>query len=241
MLHLNCRRVATAPNMVCAALIACITVLLPLAARAGSFYSLQKPQSDRLSSSSPLFTNYDGDGQNASRYTREWPIDLIFYGNATVTKTYDALNSIGISDRSGSPEQEPWKPYANANLRFNTSLGAKSGCSGNTNMHVRVYSPGGPEDRAAWYDPFRNHGSFVVATAHEDIGEDQCGGQAHKVFGYSELVENAVINRLSARYYTQSQHAQEHNYEGMGPRETKAEPGHVWWSNGLASAVVIAP
>ncbi len=239
--HVENRPLTTVPNVVCAGLIVCITVLLPLAASAGSFYSMQRVQSDRLSSSSPLFANYDGDGANALRTTREWPVNLIFYGNATVRKTYDALNSIGISDRSGSREYEPWKPDANAHLRFNSSLGAKSGCNGNTDMHVRVYSPGGAEETAAWSDPFRNHGSFVVATTHEDIGESQCGGQAHKVFGYSELVENSVINALAPNYFTQSQHAQEHNYEGRGPREIKSEPGHVWWSNGLASAVVVQP
>src|SRR4051812_6793105 len=116
----------------------------------------------RLSSGGDYFLNYDG-GKNLRPSTRDWPVSLIFYTDASVNRVksfYD--DERGYNRRGG----RLWEPYRySTKIRFDGDKGKKTDCNENaSDNHFRVY--GGYNDR--FYDP--GWGYYVVATAHVDHG-----------------------------------------------------------------------
>ena len=108
------------------------------------------------------FRNFDFDSQRASAGNVDWPVDLVFWGNASVDKVYAGIgwslagsNEYGrLNDGTGAI----WVP----------SAGRKSGlCSG---THFRLYAP------PVGYLSNRKLGHYVIATAHVD--KNECFGSA---------------------------------------------------------------
>jgi hypothetical protein len=125
------------------------------------------------------FYNYDFDSQSAVDTNVDWPVDMIFWGNASISKVY---NKIGWT-WAGSNEY----------MLLNTGSGATWVTAGGrkdtlcTDTHYRLYAP------AVGYftDPVLGH--YVIATMHLD--KNECG--TSPTYGWNETAEKNVANRAA--------------------------------------------
>ncbi|HEV8452879.1 MAG TPA: hypothetical protein VGQ45_15705 [Gaiellales bacterium] len=133
------------------------------------------------------FYNYDFDSRTAAATNVDWPVDMIFYGNASVSKVYA---KIGWS-WSGSNEY----------MLLNSGSGATWVSAGGrknticTDTHYRLYAPA-----AAGYftDPVLGH--YVIATTHLD--KNECG--TSPTYGWNETAEQHVAARAAQEWGTRS-------------------------------------
>jgi hypothetical protein len=124
--------------------------------------------------------NYDTNSKVLDSKNVDWPVSLIFWGNATVAKVY---NKIGW----------PW-PGSNEYMRLNdgdgavwvSSAGRKTGICGET--HFRLYA----DSDGSLSSPVL--GKYVIATAHLD--KDECGRSPK--YGWNETAEANVAARAIA-------------------------------------------
>lgn len=131
--------------------------------------------------------NYDFSSESATSTNVEWPIDLVFYNNATINGVKNMLS--GTYWVPGSEE------YARLNNRYmgtgwvwDSDGGEKTGVPTcwTTTKHYRIYAPSSLD---AFYNPA--YGFYVVGSTHEDIDEIP-GCDAH--YNYSEAVEQDIAN-----------------------------------------------
>lgn len=187
------------------------------------------PRLVRLSETGPAFLGYDGDA-SAETTGRDWPVSLVFAGNASIAKVKRALRAIGLR-RTGRTTYLGYR-LRGGQLRFDSDNGLKSRCNANgTDVHVRLYAPA-PADR--FRDP--KLGSYVVGTTHLDRA-DGCGVPP-TVFGFSELAERRVATLLARRGRpVQPGRLALGNAEPY--RRDLTQPAHIWWSDGRATLVTI--
>ena len=170
------------------------------------------------------FWNYDFTTNLVRANKVDWPIALVFFGNATVNKVKGILGN--EYDRTGS------RMYARLNdgikWRWDTDKGRKTtACPGLPTQpwwarHYRVYADG--DDRlynASW-------GFYVIGSTHYDVRECAASG---KQFGWSELSEDWITYRWNVNgYWVQN------DWTGFAnPEPFRVEGTHVWDSNGRAS------
>ena len=130
------------------------------------------------------FYNYDFDSQTAASNNVDWPVDLIFYGNASISKVFNKMHWVW----SGSNEYE----------RVTTKSGAVWVSSGGrknticTDTHFRLYAP-----KVGYFtDPVLGH--YVIGTAHLD--KNECGSSP--TYGWNETAEANVAARAVAVWGT---------------------------------------
>jgi hypothetical protein len=192
-----------------------------LARRSPTFY--------RLSDTGPAFLNYDGDA-SFDGAQRDWPVSLVFVGNATIGKVKSALRGLGLT-RRGNVHYLGYR-VGSASARFDGDRGLKTVCDANgTDVHVRLYAPT-PADR--FRDP--EFGSFVVATTHLDRA-DGCSVPP-QLFGFSEDAERRVGELVARRgWRVQPDLLALGNAEPL--RRDVLDPTHIWWSDGRATLVTV--
>jgi hypothetical protein len=194
----------------------------------------------RLSSGgNDRFINYDGQ-PNFDQHGRDWPIDLVFYNNASVNKVKDGLARFGYSG-SGSTEHEGYTRNYNARnhgFRFDSDRGRKTACDVNHNdNHYRLYAPPS-QDRL--YDP--TYGYYVVGSTHLDHNE--CTDHPTH-FGFSERVEYAIGTKANTIWTVTRNHLALYNSEGYdrngnpGVRRDMNEPSHYWMNDGNATIILL--
>ena len=145
------------------------------------------PHFVRLSENGPAFLDYDGE-PTLETSGRDWPVSLIFTGDASIAKVKSALRSVGLT-RSGLTNYLAYR-VGSGTLRFNADKGLKTPCDSNgTDVHVRLYAPTATD---RFVDP--RFGSVVVGTTHVDHG-DGCSVPP-TVFGSSEVAERRVAGLL---------------------------------------------
>jgi len=126
------------------------------------------------------FYNYDFDSQTASATNVDWPVDLIFYGNASVSKVYNGI----AWTWSGSNEYELLSTGSGA--AWVASSGRKDTLC--TDTHFRVYAP------AIGYFKSKALGHYVIATSHLD--KNECGSSP--TYGWNETAEANVAARAAS-------------------------------------------
>jgi hypothetical protein len=192
---------------------------------AGHSTPTQDLKYDGLSSSGARFLNYDG-SLNLDKNQRDWPITLLFYGNASISKAY---NLTGYTN-GGSDEFEPYKLTSTAHGHFHKEGGRKSGCSNARDTHLRVYANGHDQ---RLYDP--HYGYIAVASTHYDHGECASG---NVWYGDSEEAEFQIVSIARNKGYTVHQDAiQTHNYERH--HTIRRDPHHIWENDSSASAIKV--
>jgi hypothetical protein len=126
------------------------------------------------------FYNYDFDSQSAVATNVDWPVDMIFYGNASISKVYNKIGWIW----GGSNEY----------MLLNTGSGATWVSAGGrkntfcTDTHYRLYAPA---STGYFTDPVLGH--YVIATMHLD--KNECGSSP--TYGWNETAEQNVANRAA--------------------------------------------
>jgi hypothetical protein len=191
--------------------------------------SRSPPRLIRLSQGGPEFFNYDGEA-NPETTGRDWPVSLIFVGNARVRKVKHALRAVGLT-RTGLVTYLGYR-LRGGRLRFDRDRGLKSHCDRNgSDVHVRLYAPG-PANR--FIDP--KYGSVVVGTTHFDRA-DGCSVPP-TMFGFSELAERRV-GRLLARHGWRVQLDRLALGNDEPYRRDVTDPAHVWWGDGRATLITV--
>jgi hypothetical protein len=216
-----------------AALLALGAALGLLAAGSGgaaSHYDVSRhvPNMVRLSESGPAFLDYDGE-PTLETSGRDWPVSLIFAGNASIAKVKSGLRSVGLT-RPGLTNYLAYR-VGNGSLRFDADKGLKTPCDANgTDVHVRLYAP----TANRFVDP--EFGSVVVGTTHLDHG-DGCSAPP-TVFGSSEIAEQRVAGLLRQRgWRVQVDRLALGNAEPY--RRDVSDPAHIWWSDGRATVITV--
>jgi len=175
------------------------------------------------------FYSYDFDAQSAVATNVDWPVDMIFYGRASVSKVY---SKIGWS-WSGSNEY----------MLINTGSGATWVSAGGrknticTDTHYRLYAP------AAGYftDPVLGH--YVIATMHLD--KNECGSSP--TYGWNETAETTLAKRATAVW---GAHAVQHDATTLPDgtstsallnnlNETGWQGNHYFFNDGLPTLVKV--
>jgi hypothetical protein len=183
----------------------------------------------RLSDGGPQFLNYDG-GIGLREDQRDWPVSLVFHGNATIGKVKHALRAAGLT-RRGNVEYLAYRTDG-ATLRLDGDRGLKTRCDANgSDLHVRLYAPT-VTDR--FVDP--EFASVVIGTAHVDHS-DGCSSPP-KAFGFSEDAEQRVATLVARRgWQVQRNRLVLGNDEPY--RRDVEDPAHVWWSDGRATLIEV--
>jgi hypothetical protein len=198
-------------------------------APAGGDVSLRPPQLVRLSDAGPQFLSYDGRLDLRDDH-RDWPVSLVFTGNATVTKVKRALRKAGLR-RYGNVEYLAYR-LDGVTLRFDGDRGLKSACDANgSDIHVRLYAP---TAAGRFTDP--ELGSVVVGTTHVDHA-DGCSSPP-KLYGFSEDAEQ----RVAALMARQGWRVEPGGLTLGNPepyRRDVEDPAHIWWSDGRATLITV--
>lgn len=191
--------------------------------------SRRTPHMVRLSEGGPAFLDYDGE-PTLETSGRDWPVSLIFVGEASIGKVKSALRSVGLT-RSGLTNYLAYR-VGNGSLRFDADRGLKTPCDANgTDVHVRLYAPSATN---RFVDP--KFGSVVVGTTHLDHG-DGCSAPP-AVFSSSEVAERRVAGLLGRRgWRVQADRLTLGNAEPY--RRDVSDPAHIWWSDGRATVITV--
>jgi hypothetical protein len=161
------------------AVVACalLLVALPQAASAwtAAGLSLAVQQEDR-------FWTYDFESTRALASNVDWPVTIVFWGHASVSKVKAALRSslpiYGIDEWACVSDQRHRKRHA---FTWVSDTGVKT-LNFTKALHMRLYADGdGFLTNATW-------GDYVIATTHHDLVELS----ANPTSGYSEDAAAAI-------------------------------------------------
>jgi hypothetical protein len=144
-----------------------------------------------------LVANYDVDCSGCGGGNVDWPVDMIYWGNASRPTVGAAIESATGYHNSGGPKYS-----------YTVNVGGGSGhqsdggvkyqagfpCADNT-YHTRIYS-----DPTKSYNYNSTLGFYVWATSHADWHEAANGFEwlCNPVFGDNELAENFFSNAISS-------------------------------------------
>jgi hypothetical protein len=189
----------------------------------------QHPRFVRLTDAGPSFLAYDGD-PTLLRSGRDWPVSLVFAGDASITKVKRAMRAAGLT-RIGHTRYLAYR-NSDGTIRFDGDRGLKGPCDANgTDVHVRLYAPTATD---RFIDP--KFGSVVLGTAHLDRA-DGCSVQP-TMFGFSEEAEQRA-GALLARRGWQVQPDRLALGNGEPYRRELADPAHVWLGDGRATLITV--
>jgi hypothetical protein len=211
------------------ALLAAAAVSAVVVAPGAGDVARREPVLVRLSDRGPEFLSYDG-SPNLRADQRDWPVSLVFTGNATIASVKRALRAGGLT-RYGNIEYLAYQ-VDGATLRLDGDGGLKGKCdANNSDLHVRVYAP---TITGAFVDP--ELGSVVIGTTHIDHA-DGCGSPP-KSFGFSEDAEERVAALFARQGWRVRRNAIAiHNAEPY--RRDVEDPAHIWWTDGRATLIEV--
>jgi hypothetical protein len=159
-----------------------LAVLIPLllVVSVASAGASTTPTLKRVTYGHNSFYNYDFDSQSAVGTNVDWPVDMIFYGNASVSKVYNKIGWFwGGSNEYMLLNGGSGDTWVSAGGRKNTFC---------TDTHYRLYAPAAT---GYFADPVLGH--YVIATMHLD--KNECGSSA--TYGWNETAEQNVANRAA--------------------------------------------
>ena len=190
---------------------------------------IRQPLFVRLSDAGPAFLAYDGDA-SFDRRQSDWPISLVFAGNASVGKVKQTLRKLGFT-RRGHTRYLAYRA-GRQSARFDGDRGLKTACDrSGTDVHVRLYAPTATD---RFLDP--EYGSVVVGTTHLDRA-DGCKVPP-RLFGFSEVAERRVGKLMRGLGWRVE--ADRLDFGNAEPyRRDISDAAHVWLSNGRATVVTV--
>ena len=190
---------------------------------------IRQPVFVRLSDAGPAFLTYDG-AASFDRRQSDWPISLVFAGNASVGTVKQALRKLGFT-RRGHTRYLAYRTEGQS-ARFDGDRGLKTACNRNgTDVHVRLYAPTATD---RFQDP--EYGSVVVGTTHLDRA-DGCKVPP-QLFGFSEVAERRVGELMRGLgWRVEPDRLDFGNAEPY--RRHISDAAHVWLSNGRATLVTV--
>ncbi|MGI9659251.1 MAG: hypothetical protein ACR2OD_10115 [Gaiellaceae bacterium] len=208
--------------LIVAALVAAIGIAAVQAAEE-SAQGASTSRLSRLAFHGDQFWNYDFTTKLVRSNRVDWPMGLIFYGNATINKVKGFLGN--EYDRTGSTM------FARLNdggrWRWDADKGRKTtACPGlpfqpSWARHYRVYADA--DDRL--FNP--SWGFYVIGSTHYDIRECTTGAS----FGWSENSEGWITWR-----WRQNGGWAQDDWKYFGnPEPVRVAGNHIWENNGWAS------
>jgi hypothetical protein len=202
----------------------------PRATTAVTDASRRAPDLVRLSEGGPAFLAYDG-AADVDTGHRDWPVSLVFTGHATVGKIKRALRTAGFT-RTGHARYLAYRTSAGS-TRFDGDRGLKTPCGADgTDVHLRLYAPSATD---RFSDP--EYGSVVVGTAHLDRA-DGCSTPP-TMFGFSEEAERRIAELAATRLGWRVQRNRLALGNAEPYRRDTTDSGHVWWSDGRATRIIV--
>jgi hypothetical protein len=172
------------------------------------------------------FYNYDFTAKAVSSTGVDWPVTIIFYGNASVSKVKSAFQSRGWSN----PFVTTMYGYANdgAGFAWASDGGVKTFAA--KSSHMRLYAPGGRMYNSAW-------GYYVVATTHFDNAE--LSSPPTQWFGMSEDAATAAVQTAIKAWGATSVTLNSVALGNAQYGEVKNAKGerHIWQCDGMATLV----
>ena len=196
-----------------------VIVALPLASRGATTSNLTL-----LTVAEDSFYNYDFTSKTVSSNNVDWPVSLVFYGNADVNKVKNIYWGVTILANT-------MYAYLNDGQGFvwDEDRGTKgvvwSNCTNSyVWLHMRVYAPNPPDYLYNIY-----YGKYVIATAHYDQFPLESWS------GYTECAEKHLAAIAKSKGYTVYQDLfYFYNYEPY-----RIEGNHIWLNNGYATYIYV--
>jgi hypothetical protein len=174
------------------------------------------------------WVNYDFLSQSISQSNVDWPIMIIFYGNATVNKVKNIYGGTTIASTMNGAYN------IGSGTQWDTDMGTKlsvtfGGPDGNDSdtLHLRIYAPPGTDyfdgNAGSW-------GHYVIASAHFDFNPPW-----DSICGYSEDCEHKALQIAANQGYSVIyDYIYISNYESL-----RNASNHWWQSDGYVSLVYV--
>ncbi len=179
-----------------------------------------------ISSGEDQFYNYDFTSRTISSTAVDWPVTIIFHGNASVSKVKSAFQKRGWNNRFVSTMYE----YVNdgAGFTFVGDGGVKTFAT--KSPHMRLYAPGGRMHNSAW-------GYYVIATTHYDYAE--LAAPPTQWFGMSEDAATAAVQTAIKAWGSKSVTLNSLPLGNAQYGEVTGARGerHIWQCDGMATLV----
>jgi hypothetical protein len=175
------------------------------------------------------FYNYDFHSRSLRSNNVDWPVNLLFWNNATVPKVksvvaadFPYIGGVKSAYVAGSWDDDRGRKTYPATCSGGTTYP-------NTVYHFRVYAPSNTD---RMYNV--NYGYFVIGTSHIDYREGCTSGD--RWFGSSESAEAYIAGRFAARGRSVVQDVRWlNNYESYA-----REGSGLWYNGGYASVISIS-
>ena len=246
--HAHPRRYAVLLTLVVLAVLAVCTAAAPATALGAGFTATQGSLK-AVPVNEDSFFNYDYDRGSSSTYPdpaqyghNDWPVTIVFTGNATVSKVRSIVKSWLPSTGSSmyarlSDSAGVWEWRGDSGRKENTWYWVGFRLVARTKvLHIRLYARAADKcTNATW-------GNYVLCTTHFDNNELGQTSGAPKWYGMSEDAAGVVENWFAAKGYAVSRDTFDMgNVEGDGVtgRLDIYDPTHIWQSDGKASLIAI--
>jgi hypothetical protein len=203
-----------------------VLAVLLLLATAGIAGAWTAANLQPVASGEDQFYNYDFTSKTVSTTGVDWPVTIIFYGNATVSKVKSAFQSRGWSN----PFVNTMYGYANDGSGFAWASDGGVKTFASKSPHMRLYAPGGKLSNSTW-------GTYVIATTHYDNAE--LAGPPTQWFGMSEDAATAAVQTAIKAWGAASVTLNSVPLGNAQYGEAKGANGerHIWQCDGMATLI----
>ena len=172
------------------------------------------------------FYNHDFTAKTVSATGVDWPVTIIFYGNASVSKIKSAFKTRGWSN----PFVSTMYGYENDGSGFVFAADGGVKTFATKSPHMRLYAPGGRMYNSTW-------GYYVIATTHYDYAE--LASPPTQWFGMSEDAATAATQTAIKAWGSTSVTL---NSIPVGNSQYGEETGangqrHIWQCDGMATLI----
>lgn len=176
------------------------------------------------------FMNYDYLSKSASGTNVDWPVTVLFIGNANIDRSKSYMDSWSnqFEYTSNQSMYLYMKDRFTDPMTWDVDNGKKTPlcpAPGQSSPHYRMYGIGSAE---RLYNPY--FGFWVMATTHRDYNECATG----KRHAQSEQTEDLLINEVD-----ENTTVQRDLYDFANKEPLRDEGNHRWENNGLVSTVKI--
>jgi hypothetical protein len=170
--------------------------------------------------------NYDFNSQSISQTNVDWPITIVFYGNATINKVkliflgYPGSRKYAAYDSGGGTQWDQ-----DGGTKVWVTFAGPDGSDSDT-LHLRYYAPPGTD----YFDGTSGWGHYVIASTHFDFNPPW-----DTVVGYSEDAADMAVKIAASKGYTvYNDYFWINNYESL-----RNESNHWWQCDGYVSLVYV--
>lgn len=233
--------------------ILCVSLMVPFAAALG--LALPTPvQASHCVSDQRLqvihvkedaFWNYDFESEDVDRCNVDWPVNLIFHGNAEIDRVKrDMLLYAGYScvSRGDCGKQFHARMSDGVDMSWDADAGIKAGLCGGDATHLRLYAAG-ETDIPDGHDRMFNlrWGFYILGTSHIDHADCWPVGRWS---GRSERAEGNIARAVRPIWHVGSRRAPvREDAVNLANRTLPCRQAgpHILCSDGRATTALVAP